>query len=98
MKKLILVAVMAVALSATAANRFYLPDFTIAVGETMQVAMILENDELFTAFQTDLILPQGLSVVEDDGDYLFDLTNRNASDQVIISKLRPDGALRMESF
>ncbi len=98
MKKFILVAVMAVALSATAANRFYLPDFTIAVGETMQVAMILENDELFTAFQTDLILPQGLSVVEDDGDYLFDLTSRNASDQTIISKLRPDGALRMVSF
>ena len=89
---------MAVALSATAANRFYLPDFTISAGETMQVAMILENDEPFTAFQTDLILPQGLSVVQDDGEYLLDLTGRNASDQAIISKLRPDGALRMVSF
>lgn len=98
MKKLILVVVMAVALSATAANRFYLPDFTIAAGETMQVAMILENDELFTAFQTDLMLPQGLTVAEDDGEYLLDLTGRNASDQAIISKLRPDGALRMVSF
>ena len=98
MKKLILIAVMAVALSATAANRFYLPNFVIAAGETMQVAMILENDEPFTAFQTDLILPQGLSVVQDDGDYLLDLTGRNASDQAIISKLRPDGALRMVSF
>ena len=97
-KKLIIVAVMAVALSATAANRFYLPDFTISAGETMQVAMILENDEPFTAFQTDLILPQGLSVVQDDGEYLLDLTGRNASDQAIISKLRPDGALRMVSF
>ncbi len=97
-KKLILVAVMAVALCATAANRFYLPDFVIAAGETMQVAMILENDEPFTAFQTDLILPHCMSVVQDDGDYLLDLTGRNASDQAIISKLRPDGALRMVSF
>ena len=99
MKKIIMfvVTVMA-AISAAAINRFYLPDFSIYPGETMQVAMILENDSLFTAFQTDLLLPQGLSVVEDDGEYLLDLTSRNASDQTIISKLRQDGALRMVSF
>ena len=99
MIKRILVVVMAmVALNAAAINRFYMPDFAIAQGETMQVAMILENDEAFTAFQTDLMLPEGLSVVDEDGEYLFDLTNRNASDQTIISKLRDDGALRMVSF
>lgn len=99
MKKCVLVVVMAVvALNVAAVNLFFLPDFTIAPGETMQVAMILENDEPFTAFQTDLLLPPGLSVVEDDGEYLFDLTGRNASDQTIISKLRDDGVLRMVSF
>jgi len=99
MIKRILVVVMAMAaLNAAAVNRFYMPDFVIAPGETMQVAMILENDELFTAFQTDLMLPEGLSVVDEDGEYLFDLTSRNASDQTIISKLRDDGALRMVSF
>lgn len=99
MKKTIaLLTATVVAMTAAAVNRLYLPDFTISPGETMQVALILENDEQFTAFQTDLILPQGLSVVEDDGEYLFDLTRRNASDQTIISKLREDGALRMVSF
>lgn len=86
------------ALNVAAVNRFYMSDFVIAPCETMQVAMILENDELFTAFQTDLMLPEGLSVVDEDGEYLFDLTSRNASDQTIISKLRDDGALRMVSF
>lgn len=86
------------ALGVAATNRFYLPDFTICPGETMQVAMILENDTSFTAFQTDLMLPPGLNVVQEDDEYLFDLTSRNASDQAIISKLRPDGALRMVSF
>lgn len=85
-------------MNVAATNRFYLPEFSICPGETMQVAMILENDEPFTAFQTDLILPEGLSVVQDDGEFLFDLTGRNASDQTIISKLRDDGALRMVSF
>lgn len=94
---MVVVTVMA-AISTAAINRFYLPDFSICPGETMQVAMILENDSSFTAFQTDLLLPQGLSVVEDDGEYLLDLTSRNASDQTIISKLRQDGALRMVSF
>ncbi len=99
MKKWSIIVVTAmVALNVAAANRFYLPDFVIAPGETMQVAMILENDEAFTAFQTDLMLPESLSVVEDDGEFLFDLTSRNASDQTIISKLRDDGALRMVSF
>jgi hypothetical protein len=99
MKKLVIVVITVMtALNVAAANRFYLPDFTIAAGETMQVAMILENDEPFTAFQTDLMLPPGLSVVQDEGEYLFDLTKRNASDQTIISKLRDDGALRMVSF
>ena len=98
MKRILFLIMAMLALSVTATNRFYLPDFVIAAGETMQVAMILENDEPFTAFQTDLMLPQGLTVVQDDGDYLFDLTNRNVSDQTILSKLRYDGALRVESF
>ena len=99
MMKNVLVVIMAmVAMNVAASNRFYLPEFSICPGETMQVAMILENDEPFTAFQTDLILPEGLSVVQDDGEFLFDLTGRNASDQTIISKLRDDGALRMVSF
>ncbi len=94
---MVLAAVM-VAITATAVNRLYMPDFTICPGETMQVAIILENDEQFTAFQTDLILPEGLSVVQEEDEYLFDLTNRKASDHAIISKLRHDGAIRMVSF
>lgn len=90
--------VIAVTFSATAVNRFYLPDFTICPGETMQVAMILDNDVAFTAFQTDLILPEGLSVVQEDDEYLFELSGRKANDHAIISKLRDDGALRMVSF
>lgn len=99
MKKSFLLLITAVVvLNAAAVNRLYMPDFTISPGETMQVALILENDEQFTAFQTDLILPEGLSVVQEDDEYLLDLSGRNASDHTIISKLRDDGAIRMVSF
>ena len=97
-KAIIVLAAVMVAITATAVNRLYMPDFTIYPGETMQVALILENDEQFTAFQTDLILPEGLSVVQEEDEYLFDLTNRKASDHTIISKMRHDGAIRMVSF
>lgn len=97
-KAIVVLAAVMVAITATAVNRLYMPDFTICPGETMQVAIILENDEQFTAFQTDLILPEGLSVVQEEDEYLFDLTNRKASDHTIISKLRHDGAIRMVSF
>lgn len=97
-KAIIVLAAVMVAITATAVNQLYMPDFTICPGETMQVAIILENDEQFTAFQTDLILPKGLSVVQEEDEYLFDLTNRKASDHTIISKLRHDGAIRMVSF
>lgn len=97
-KAFILLMAVVVATTATAVNRLYLPDFTICPGETMIVALLLDNDEQFTAFQTDLILPEGLSVVQEDDEFLFDLTGRNASDHAIISKLRDDGAIRIVSF
>ena len=64
----------------------------------MLVALILENERQYTAFQTDLILPEGLSVVQEDNEYLLELSGRKASDHTIISKLRDDGALRMVSY
>ena len=97
-KAIILLTAVVLALCANAVNRLYLEDFTICPGETMQVALILENDKPFTAFQTDIILPQGLSIVQEDGDFLFELTNRKASDHTFISKLRADSAIRVVSF
>ena len=99
MKKVVIVLMAAVmAMTAAAVNRLYLPDFTICPGETMQVALILENDSTFTAFQTDLILPEGLTVIQEDDEFLFDLSGRKARDHTIISKQRDDGAIRMVSF
>ncbi len=88
----------AAALTVAATDRLYIEDFCIFPGETMQVVLFLDNEQSFTAFQTDLILSEGLSVVQEDDEYLFELTNRKANDHTIISKLRDDGAIRMVSF
>lgn len=99
MKKtiLFLMSVM-VALSAAATDRFYIEDFIISPGETKQVSIMLDNDEEYTALQVDLLLPEGLTVEMDDGEYVFDLTSRKASDHTLSSMMHEDGAIRIIAY
>lgn len=87
-----------VALSAKATDRFYIEDFTINPGETKVVSIMLDNAVEYSAFQADLYLPTGLSVVQEDGNYLIDLTTRKGRDHTISSKLHAHGALRIMSY
>ncbi len=98
MKKSILLAVMMVALSAVANDRLYIEDFSIEIGETKQVSIILENTAQYTAFQTDIYLPEGLTVEKEDDEYAFELTFRKSRDHVIFGEDRPDGAIRLMSY
>ena len=78
MKKTVLLTMIALlSLCASANERFHIEDFTVTAGETCTVSILLENEVPYTAFQTDLYLPDGLSVVQEDDEYIFDLTPRN---------------------
>ena len=87
-----------VALFAAATDRFYIEDFTINPGETLTVSILLDNEAEYTAFQCDLYLPEGLSVEQEDGDYIFDLTSRKGRDHNISSQLQVDGSIRIISY
>lgn len=87
-----------VALWASATDRFYIEDFTINPGETRTVEILLENETAYTAFQFDLYLPNGLTVDQEDGDYIFDLTPRKARDHNIASQPQSSGAIRVMSY
>ncbi|MBD5353102.1 MAG: hypothetical protein HDR86_09815 [Bacteroides sp.] len=75
-------------------NRFYIPDFTIAIGETKEVSIILDNEMPFTAFQTDVYLPEGLNYVEDSES----MTSRAADGHTLSAKSFPDGRVRLVCF
>lgn len=94
MKKtfLFLISVMA-ALNAAATDRFYIEDFIISPGETKQVSIMLDNEEQYSAFQVDLLLPEGLTVEMDNGEYTFNLTSRKDNDHTILSMMHEDGSL-----
>ncbi len=99
MKRLLFVAMMGVvAMCASATDRFYIEDFAIAAGETRMVSIMLDNESSFTAFQTDIYMPEGLMIEQEDGDYIFDLTSRKARDHNIASQPQPNGSIRIMSY
>ena len=74
-------------------NKFYIPDFKIAVNETKTIGLVLDNETSFTAFQTDVYLPEGLSIVAN----AFAVTNR-ASGHSVSAKSFSDGRTRITCF
>lgn len=82
-------------LSAAALDRLYINDFTISPGETKTVEIMLDNDSSYTNLQADIYLPEGLTIEQTDGDYLFLLTSRKGSDHAVASTTLSSGAVRL---
>ena len=86
-------------LSATSAgNKFYIEDFSIEAGESKEIAILLTNDVTFSGFQADIYLPEGLSIYQEDDEYIFDLSSRATRSHSISSALQADGAYRIACF
>lgn len=83
-----------VTLCVSAADRFYINDFIIAPGETCTLSIMLDNETAYTAFQTDIYLPDGMDVDLQS----FALTSRKGSDHRISAKVQSDGAIRLMSY
>ena len=92
------IVLLVVTLCANATDRFYIEDFEIAPGETRTVNILLDNETVYTAFQTDIYMPEGLTIEQEDGDYIFDLTSRKSRDHNIASQLQVDGSIRVMSY
>lgn len=97
MKRFILnIIVIVTAISAIANDKLYINDFEIAAGESKTIALILDNDTVYSAFQTDIYLSSGLEIVEEDGEYIIDLNSqRTAKSHVVSTFKREDGAIRV---
>lgn len=90
MKKLLtMIMVAVVALCASATDRFYIEDFEIAPGETKTVSILLDNEIEYTAFQSDIYLPEGLTASN------FALTSRKNSNHTFSTSILPDRGIRL---
>lgn len=81
-------------LGTTHNDSFYIPDFKIAVGETQKIGVILDNETVFTAFQADIYLPDGLTIVANS----FKLSDRGTKDHTISVRSFSDGRTRVACF
>lgn len=80
-----------------AEEKFYLPDFEILAGETKQLAIQFESERVneYVAFQFDLYLPEGLTVVQKKGKYDFSFNTDRYDDHTFTTSVQGDGAIRV---
>ena len=95
MKKILIIMTCVVAIMSSARDRLYIEDFTIQKGETKRIELMLQNDTVYSAFQTDLYLPAGLTIVLDGDEYIIDLTDRADRNHTVSSFAQTDGAIRI---
>ena len=94
-KIIILILIALISISAAARDRLYIENFQIQAGETYRMPLLLENDTVYSTFQTDLYLPEGLEVALDEGEYIVDLTGRTTNNHVVSTYQQADGAIRI---
>ncbi len=98
MKQLYFAIIVAAAFSTVTTNandRLYINNFNINAGENKTIEVLLSNDTAYCALQTDIVLPQGLSIALDDDEYIVDLTNRKGRDHVVSTNMLGDGSIRV---
>jgi len=95
MKRAFLLTIMVmVALYGAASDRFYIEDFSFATIDTTTVNLVLDNETPFTAFQFDIYMPDGLTIVPGS----VALTDRVASDHTLTVNEIAEGVYRLMSY
>ena len=89
----ILIVITATTISAR--DRLYINGFTINAGESKIIEVELKNDTAYCGLQTDIILPEGLTIDTEQDDYIIDLTSRKAKDHVVSTNLLANGSIRV---
>ena len=86
--------VVAATFSVAATDLLFMKDFNIQPGGTALVEILLDNEEQYTAFQTDLYLPEGLTLDLQS----VALTDRKSSDHTVVTSVLVNGAVRVMSY
>lgn len=76
-------------------NYLSLNDTEAFQGDTIVIPVAMTNAESIVSFQTDIFMPEGLEIVQEDGDYLIDASDRMTRTHSIISSDIASGAVRV---
>ena len=64
-------------------------------GETIVIPVKMTNETSIISFQTDIFLPEGLELLQEDGEYLIDPSERMTRTHSIMSNDVSNGAIRV---
>ena len=77
-------------------NYFSMADTTVWHGDVIAIPVRLDNNLDVMAFQTDVFLPEGFSIVTDeDNEYLITPSDRLTSDHIIMADNANNGSVRV---
>lgn len=97
--RVMIMAVLLAIVGRTLADDLTLETVTLEPGETKQVAVCLNNPQkTYTAFQFNLVLPEGISVAMSDNKYLVELDEDRKGDHSLKVSQKRKGVYRLMAF
>ena len=81
-------------------DRMYIEDISVGAGKVFEIPVKLDNENTYSAFQCDILLPQGIEIeTDEDGELLVYAENsRMTTSHTITAHLREDGWIRVASY
>ena len=76
-------------------NYLTFADTTVMHGETVVIPVAMVNDASIVSFQTDIFLPEGLEIVQEEGEYVIDPSPRMTRTHSIMSSDAVNGSVRV---
>lgn len=82
--------------AAASDDKVFIDDFQVAGGQQKNVNLQLTNTGLYTAFQCDIVLPEGLTIAENDQHVpMVNISSANAQNHMVQANYVGNGALRL---
>lgn len=76
-------------------NKFDIDDMEAFHGDTIVIPIKMINEASIISFQTDIFLPEGLELLQEDGEYIIDPSERMTRTHSIMSNAVSNGAVRV---
>ena len=80
----------------TSDDKIFIDDFKLVNGQQQTINLQLTNTGHYTAFQCDIVLPEGLTIAENEQQVpMISISSSNAQDHIVQANYVGSGALRL---
>ena len=84
------------AAATTSNDKVFINDFVLANGQQQTINLQLTNTSQYTAFQCDIVMPEGLTIAEDEQQMpKINISSANAKNHIVQANYVSSGALRL---